>query len=92
LSTYQFHDEINQISLYFVANKHNGQVLIPEYKQLDFIMILDGEVDDEYTQNILRAIRTVGHIRMALQLDTLQMKSYDDMAHQLEMYFSSILA
>ena len=74
-NAYQYKNEIDFYTLELIQNKKNGNILIPELKDIDFLFLLNGEVTyfemDEFT-NLLSKIPGV---QSAIQIDVNTLKS-----------------
>lgn len=89
-SLYRYTDQKNRLTMYLLGNKTEGRVMIPEYKQLDYIMVLEGELSESYNESLLKKIKQIAHIRMALRLWPDQIKHFDELAWQFELSFSKL--
>lgn len=90
-SMYHYYDMENQVTIYLIANRSEENVLLPEYKQMDFILILDGEHLDDFPTKLLKKIKSIAHIRLLVTIDINRIKAYDDLAMQFEMCFNKFI-
>lgn len=54
---------------YIYSNKYDGEFLLPEYKNLDFIWLMKGErVEDEYFNTLLNEMRNIHSVQLVAEL------------------------
>ena len=67
-SVYQ-HDENTFLKYYLFHNHCDGEYLLPEFKHLDFLLLLKGDyVDDEKCGTIIASIKSISIVQMAAEL------------------------
>ena len=66
---YEYHEPGNALEHFLYNNQFDGEYLLPEFKHLDFIWLLKGDmVADEKLQDLLVSIRSVPGVQLAMEL------------------------
>jgi hypothetical protein len=73
---YEFNiDEINFVH-YLYNNKNDGEYLLPEFKNVDFLWLAKGEPIDEKDANLLKnSIRTIKNVQLITEISTQKIKN-----------------
>lgn len=75
-SAYKYANDLDYYTIEIIKNKYNGNVLLPEMKNFDFIFLFQGEDDyfdkDEIT-NILKEIKGIQSI-FEINIETIKSK------------------
>lgn len=66
---YEYHEKDNSQQHYLYNNQFDGEYLLPEFKHLDFLWLLKGDVvaDDRLAQ-LMSCIRTVPGVQLVMEL------------------------
>ena len=70
-----FEDEINKRKIYVVSNKNNGEYLVPEIKQSDYFLIVNGEVNGTQKNQFHILLKQLNAIQLIVSLDVSKIKS-----------------
>ena len=70
-SMYNFNDEDNFITYHLISNKSEKGFLLPEMKNLDFVLKVSGEPDTIFFKNLLQNLKKVDIIITAFFIDDL---------------------
>jgi hypothetical protein len=66
---YEFHEKDNSQQHYLYNNQFDGEYLLPEFKHLDFLWLLKGDVvADERLAQLMNCIRTVAGVQLVMEL------------------------
>lgn len=87
-SVYRYFDEENMNDFICLTNKYQSNYISPEYKHLDFLIMIDNNAGDEFLNNIIKKLRKDKHIRMVNKLDTNIIKSYNALCHEVELHLN----
>ena len=68
-SWFKYEDDLDKLMVYLLSNKHLGENLIPEMKQLDFILMMQGEISEERKKEILGIIKEIHSVQLAMEID-----------------------
>lgn len=65
---------------YIYHNQFDGEYLLPEFKHMDFIWLMKGDiVDDEKCNRIKQAVKTINGIQLVTELTNEQVKNKGNM-------------
>ncbi|MCY7409256.1 MAG: IPExxxVDY family protein, partial [Chitinophagales bacterium] len=70
-----FEDEINKWKIYVVSNKHNGEYLMPEIKQSDYFLMVNGEINEIQKTELHFSLKQLNTIQLIVQLEFSKIKS-----------------
>jgi hypothetical protein len=74
-SVYQ-HEENNFLKYYLFHNHCDGEYLLPEFKHLDFLLLMKGDyVDDHRCNHIITNIRSMASVQMVAELTNEKIKN-----------------
>jgi len=82
ISNYLYQTEHSRVRLIYnqsTAEATPGQFLIPELKQFDFLMIIEGFEDSFVTREVREVIRTIDGVQMVNLIEADQLKSRDNL-------------
>lgn len=70
-SLYEFNEPHKFLSHYLYKNHFDGEYLLPEFRNLDFLWLMKGdEVCDETMHETIRTIRTIPNVQLVAELAT----------------------
>jgi len=72
---YEFFDNENHISYHLIANKSKNGNLLPEKKNIDFIFLIKGVINKDYTLKIQHKINTISVILTSFPVNPNELKS-----------------
>lgn len=66
---YEYAEPNNSLVHYLYNNQHDGEYLLPEFKHLDYLWLMKGDiVDSGNIQSMISSIRTIGGVQMVMEL------------------------
>lgn len=74
-SIFRFEDEMDKGLFHLIANKHQGDFLIPEVKQADFFLRFQGAPPDSYFHELHEKLRRVPQFIAVMALQPEKLKS-----------------
>ena len=75
-SVYDFHEDTSCLSHYLYNNQFDGEYLLPEFKHLDFLWLIKGEiVSDESVLEYISAIKTISTVQLVMELTNEKIKN-----------------
>jgi hypothetical protein len=89
-SFYYYHDEDYFNTYYLLANRCEEYVLAPEIKQVDFLMIVEGEFSKVQKDRLIASVRTIPNILTAYEIKFSEIKNYETLLNDMEMHFINI--
>jgi hypothetical protein len=68
-SIFEYREPNSSLVHYLYNNQFDGEYLLPEFRHLDFLWLLKGDlVADEFLQNLIIAIRSIGSVQLVTEL------------------------
>lgn len=89
-SMYTYVDDFNMQNYYLLSNKANSVKLVPEFKHFDYILILDGEFDDDFISRLVKKIKTIPQVMLASEVDYNSISKVPNLALSFEMHLEKI--
>ena len=89
-SMYTYIDSFNMQNYYLLSNKANSVKLVPDFKHFDYMLILDGEFDDEFISKLVKRIKAVPEIMLASEVDYGSISKVANLALSFEMHLEKI--
>jgi hypothetical protein len=89
-SFYYYHDEDYFNTYYLLANRCEEYVLAPEIKQVDFLMIVEGEFSKVQKDRLIASIRNIPNVLTAYEIKFSEIKNYETLLNDMEMHFINI--
>ncbi len=75
-SVYDFHEDTTSLSHYLYNNQFDGEYLLPEFKHLDFLWLIKGDIiSDETVQEYITAIKTISTVQLVMELTNEKIKN-----------------
>ena len=66
---YEFHEPASSLSHYLYSNHFDGEYLLPEFKHLDFLWLMKGDlVQEELIQQFANTVRTINGVQLVVEL------------------------
>ncbi len=90
-SLYYYSDEDYFNTYYLVANRNQEFVLAPEIKQVDFLLIVEGEFRRSQKDRLIRSVRNIPNVLMAYEIKFAEIKNYETLLNDLEMHIMNIV-
>jgi hypothetical protein len=89
-SLYYYYDEDYFNTYYLVSNRSQEFVLAPEIKQVDFLMIVEGDFRKAKKDRLIKCIRNIPNVLMAYEIKFAEINNYETLLNDLEMHFMKI--
>lgn len=68
-SVYEFPEQTNTLVHYLYNNQFDGEYLLPEFKHLDFLWLLKGDVvSDSSLEFLIQSIRSISGVQLVVEL------------------------
>ncbi len=68
-AVYEYREPNRSLIHYLYNNQHDGEYLLPEFKHLDFLWLMKGDiVTDELMFELIAAIREINGVQLATEL------------------------
>lgn len=68
-SIYEFKQPNSSLSHFLYNNQFDGEYLLPEFKHLDYLWLLKGDVvSNEFLQNLMTDVRSITGVQLVVEL------------------------
>lgn len=75
-SVYQFNEYAGSLCHYIYNNHYDGEFLLPEFRHLDFLWLMKGDVvEDEKMEKLIRSIKSIDQVQMVTELSVDNIKN-----------------
>ena len=75
---------------YLLGNRGENSLLIPEMKQTDYLLLVEGPFTKVREEKLLKKIRQISKVLMAYDINPEILKNIDTLLNDLEMHFLNI--
>lgn len=66
---YEYNEPNSSLTHYLYNNQHDGEYLLPEFKHLDFLWLMKGDlVDDNSIAHMISSIKNINGIQLVTEL------------------------
>ena len=89
-SFYNSFNEEKLFSYYLIANRSQDFILVPEMKQIDFILFVEGKCNKQGRGSLIKKIRMVPGILTAIEIDFAAIKNIENLLTDIEMHVMNI--
>ena len=90
-SFYFCRDEDRFNAYYLLGNRGQDAILLPDLKQTDFLLLLEGPVKKTQKDRLLEKIRGIQNVLTAFEVRFETIKNYESMLTDLELHLMNIL-
>jgi hypothetical protein len=80
-SRYFFEDEDKCVSFYIISNRCDNGYMVPEYRMVDYLLFLKGEIEPGFPEEMIRKLKQVDIISTAFLIDNKTIKSIKKLLH-----------
>lgn len=75
-SIFEYREPNSSLVHYLYNNQFDGEYLLPEFRHLDFLWLLKGDlVGDEFLRNLISAIKGIGAVQLVTELTNEKIKN-----------------
>lgn len=89
-SFYSADDEDNFNRYFLLSNRNTETVLIPELKQTDFVMLVEGPYKKKQKDWLLENIKTIPNVLTSFEIRFETIKDHSNLLHDIELHFINI--
>jgi hypothetical protein len=90
-SFYHCRDEDHQNAYFLVSNRGQEAILLPELKQTDYLLLVEGPFKKAQKDRLLEVIRDIPNVLTAFGIRFETIRNYENFLTDLEMHFSGIV-
>ena len=75
-TVYEYQEPLTAMVHYLYNNQYDGEYLLPEFKHLDFLWLMKGDViSDDSVEQLIQAIKNINAVQLVLELTNEQIKN-----------------
>jgi hypothetical protein len=89
-SFYYYYDDDYFNTYYLMSNRSQEVVLAPEIKQVDFLLIVEGEFKKSQMERLIKSIRDIPNILAAYEVKFAEIKNFETLLNDMEMHLMKI--
>ncbi len=89
-SYYFYRDEDCMNSYYLLGNRSEESILLPDLKQTDFLLLVEGPFRKLQKEKLLKQLRTVAHVLTAFEVRFETIRNYETLLDDLELHVMKI--
>lgn len=89
-SFYYYKDEDQATSYLLIANRSEEYVLLPELKQLDFLLMMEGEFKKSRKDQLLKAVGSIQNVLTSYEINLTSIKNFENMVTEIEIHLMNI--
>ena len=89
-SLFSYRDEDHRNSFYLISNYSEDHLLIQEFRNTDFIMLIEGDFKKQRKDALLMAIRKISSVLTAFEINIRDIKTLESFLTDLEMHITTI--
>ncbi len=89
-SFYQFRDEDNFLHFSLISNRSEEFVLVPEARQVDFILVVEGELKKNRLNMLLKGISSIQNVLMAYEIKMAAVKNIENLLTDIELHLMNL--
>jgi len=90
-SFYLYIDHENLINYYLISNRDSTNHLVPSYKQLDFFIIVEGEIIEEEVKTLAQRIKALPRVLFATPLEADNFEKIKGLRYEFDMHLEKVL-
>jgi hypothetical protein len=89
-SLYRWRDDDQYNAYYLIANRSEESLLIPQMRQADFLLLVEGPFKKKQQDDLLSRIRKVPNINTAFGIPFSTVKNYENILTDLELHLNDL--
>lgn len=77
---YEYHEPTGSLSYFIYSNKSEGEFLLPEFKNLDYLLLMKGDpVSNEVLQQMIHVIKVINGVQLVAELKNEKIKNKENL-------------
>lgn len=85
-SFYHFYNDEWRMNFYLFSNKNQSQVAIPDYRNLDYFLLIDDLIEADFMREILNKLRSIPVLQAAMTIPSTNLKDLDILLEDIELH------
>lgn len=82
------YEPARRLNYYLMGNNNAGNRMVPAYKQADYILMINGQVDSEISVKLNTSIRKIPGLQMVFNLENDKIKNLEGIMTDLELHLA----
>lgn len=87
---YLYCDEDQRLTYYLISNRNQGNLLLPAMKQLDFILVIEGELNKTSKEKLLSTFKAIPNVIIAFEIRFSELKNHESFLTDIEFHILGI--
>jgi hypothetical protein len=77
---YEYHEPTGSLSYFIYNNKSDGEFLLPEFKHLDFLLLMKGDsVSNDLMQQFIGVIKVINGVQLVVELTNEKIRNKENL-------------
>jgi hypothetical protein len=89
-SLYRWRDDDQYNTYYLIANRSEDSLLIPQIRQADFLLLIEGPFKKKQQEDLLSRLRKVPNVLTAFGIPFSSVKNYENILTDLELHLNDL--
>jgi hypothetical protein len=89
-SFYTFRNEERMNTYYLIANRSQDFILVPEIRQFDFLLVVEGKYTKSEKDSMMKTIRLLQNILTIFEVKFTEIRNYENLLTDIEMHVMNI--
>ena len=90
-SIYIHLDHTNLRNYYLVANKANSVKLVKKYQHFDYLLVMDGEIDDNFLSDLAKQIKGCDNVTLTAVIDFIEFEKIKNLRTSFDLHLDQTL-
>ena len=90
-SIYIYLDHTNLRNYYLVANKSNAVKLVKKYQHFDYLLVMDGEIDDDFLKDLAKQIKNCENVSLTAVIDINEFEKIKNLRTSFDLHLDKVL-
>lgn len=76
---YHYLHQEDKIDYFLIGNKCNGDYLLSEWKEVDYLLKISGDYSEKQLENLIETLKTISSIQLVKKISPESIKSIDNL-------------
>jgi len=90
-SLYIYLDHNNLRNYYLISNKSNAVKLVKKYQHFDYLLLMDGEIEEDFLMDLSKQIKTCDNVNLTSVIDITDFEKIKNLRTAFDMHLDSVL-
>jgi hypothetical protein len=89
-SLYRWRDDDHYNTYYLITNRSEDSLLVPQMKQADFLLLVEGPFKKKQQDDLLAGIRKIPNVLTSFGIPFSSVKNYENLLTDLELHLNEM--